>query len=128
MFAEEILKVILGNVETVAKAKTILGDPIELGDKTVIPVCKVGVGFGAGGSDSKAEKGGENSSGGGGGGFSVEPVAFLVIVGDDINLLPIKPDRVGSFAKAIPMTIDKISEMAEKAIKAKKAKKDEEEE
>jgi len=127
MFAEDLLKVILSNVETVAKAKTILGDPIELGDKTVIPVCKVGVGFGAGGSDAKKENS-DMASGGGGGGFSVEPVAFLVIQGDEVNLLPIKPNMIGSFAQAIPLTIDKISEMAEKAIKAKSGKKEKEEE
>ena len=127
MLVEEILKVILSNVESVAKAKTILGDPIELGDKTVIPVCKVGVGFGAGGSDAKGEKS-DAASGGGGGGFSVEPVAFLVVQGDEVNLLPIKPDRVGSFTKAIPMTIDKISEIAERAIKAKGRKNEVDEE
>jgi uncharacterized spore protein YtfJ len=127
MFAEDLLKVILSNVESVAKAKTILGDPIELGDKTVIPVCKVGVGFGAGGSDVKGDKN-DVASGGGGGGFSVEPVAFLVLQGDEVNLLPIKQNMVGSFASAIPLTIDKISEMAEKAIKAKSCKKEKEEE
>ncbi len=126
MFAEDLLKVILSNVETVAKAKTILGEPIELGEKTVIPVCKVGVGFGAGGSDVKSHKN-DATSGGGGGGFSIQPVAFLVIQGEEVNLLPIKPNMVGSFAQAIPLTIDKISEMAEKAIKAKSGKKEKEE-
>lgn len=127
MFAEDLLKVILSNVESVAKAKTILGDPIELADKTVIPVCKVGVGFGAGGSDVKSDKT-DTASGGGGGGFNIEPIAFLVIQGEEVNLLPIKQSMVGSFTKAIPLTIDKISEMAEKAIKAKSCKKEEKEE
>ena len=126
MFAEDILKVILDKVEVVAKAKTIIGDSIEFGDNTVVPICKVGVGFGAGGSESGGNDKG-NFGGGGGGGFSVEPVAFLVIHGEDVKLLPIKPDRVGSFAKAIPMTVEKIGEMAEKAMSAKKKGKEKEE-
>ncbi|RKZ31931.1 sporulation protein [bacterium] len=125
MFAEDILKVILDKVEVVAKAKTIIGDPIEFGGNTIVPVCKIGVGFGAGGNEGSGEKRADKG-GGGGGGFSVEPIAFLVVHGEEVNLLPIKPDRVGSFAKAIPMTVEKITEMAERAISAKKSKKEEE--
>ena len=127
MFAEEILSVILDKVEVVAKAKTILGDPIQMGNNSVVPVCKVGVGFGAGGSEAEGGKAG-GISGGGGGGFSIEPIAFLVIQEDEVQLLPIKPDRVGSFAKAIPMTVEKIGEMAERAMSAKKKAKKEPEE
>ncbi|MCK5832580.1 sporulation protein [bacterium] len=121
MFAEEVLKVILQNVETVAKAKTIIGDPIELGGKTVVPICKVSVGFGAGGSEAKNEKN-NNIGGGGGGGFTVEPIAFLVINDKEVNLLPVKPDKIGNFAKTIPLTVEKIGEMAEKAMAAKQKK------
>lgn len=125
MFAEDILKVILDKVETVAKAQTIIGDPIAFGDNTVVPICKVGVGFGAGGNQMEADKS-DNSSGGGGGGFSIEPIAFLVVTDGEVSLLPIKPDRIGSFAKAIPMTVEKIGEMAEKAMNKKKEKGEEE--
>jgi len=119
MFTEDILKVILEEVEAVAKVKTIVGDPIQLGDNMVVPVCKVGVGFGAGGNEGTSDKGGQ-TSGGGGGGFTIEPIAFLVIEDKEVKLLPIKPDRIGSFAKAIPLTVEKIGEMAEKAMTAKK--------
>lgn len=124
MFAEDILKVILDKVEVVAKAQTIIGEPVVFGENSVVPVCKIGVGFGSGGSEARGEKS-NNSGGGGGGGFSVEPIAFLVIHGDEVKLLPIKPDRVGSFAKAIPMTVEKIGEMAEKAMASKKKQKEE---
>jgi len=124
MLAEEVLQVILKNVETVAKAKTIIGDPIELGGNTVVPICKVSVGFGAGGSEMKGDKG-ENSGGGGGGGFTVEPIAFLVIHDNEVNLLPVKPDKIGNFAKAIPLTVEKLGEIAGKAMNAKQKKNEE---
>ncbi|HHS51003.1 MAG TPA: sporulation protein [candidate division Zixibacteria bacterium] len=121
MIAEDVLKVILQNVEAVAKAKTIVGDPIELAGNIIVPICKVGVGFGAGGGEDKGDKA-ASVGGGGGGGFSVEPIAFLVIHGDEVKLLPVKPDKIGNFAKAIPLTVEKIGEMAEKAMCAKQNK------
>jgi uncharacterized spore protein YtfJ len=122
MLAEEILNVILDKVEKVAKVKTILGDPIQLGDVTVIPVCKVGVGFGAGGGENTTDKG-PAKGGGGGGGFSIEPIAFLAVKGGEVSLLPVKPDRIGSLAKAIPLTAEKVMEVLSKS-KEKSAEKE----
>ena len=122
MKADEVLSVILDKIESVAKAKTILADPIQMGETTVVPICKIGVGFGAGGSgdgDSKVPASG-------GGGFSIEPIAFLTVTGESVQLLPIKPDRMGSFAKAIPMAIEKMGDVVERSMNASKKKKEEE--
>lgn len=50
-----------------------MGDPIDLGDKIVIPVTRFGLAFGAG---SGKRKEGDGSGAGGGGG--IEPMALLV--------------------------------------------------
>ncbi|MFP4498895.1 MAG: GerW family sporulation protein [Vulcanimicrobiota bacterium] len=43
------------------------------------------MGFGVGGSG----KGAENTGSGGGGGLKVEPIAFLVAAGNEVNLLSV---------------------------------------
>lgn len=50
--------------------KGVLGEPLEIGDKTVIPVFRYGCGFGAGQG---------SSGGGGGGGFGIDPIAVIII-------------------------------------------------
>ena len=51
-----------------------MGDPIDFGDKLVIPVTRFGFGFGAGAGNSK-DGGGEGAGGGGG----IEPVALIIL-------------------------------------------------
>ena len=52
-----------------------IGTPVDLGDKAVIPVARFGFGFGAGGGTS-ADK---SSAEGGGAGGGIEPVALIIV-------------------------------------------------
>lgn len=73
MSTEEILKKTTESLSELISAKKIMGDPIDLGDKIVIPVTKLGLAFGAGSGNGKD---GDRSGAGGGGG--IEPLALLV--------------------------------------------------
>ncbi|MBN2334782.1 sporulation protein [Candidatus Bathyarchaeota archaeon] len=60
---------------------TVVGDPIDLGDKKVIPIVKLSFGSGGGGGEGKALEEDESAEGGGGGfavGGTVEPVALII--------------------------------------------------
>jgi uncharacterized spore protein YtfJ len=68
---DELLKAI--------STKNIISEPIEIGDKVIITITKVGLGFGAGAGEGKAAERGTGSGGGAGGAAGVSPVAVLVI-------------------------------------------------
>jgi uncharacterized spore protein YtfJ len=125
--AKEILDNILGHVEHLATTKTIIGEPMTVGDKTIIPVMKVSLGFGAGGIDGTGQGKGDNAisgsgtGGGGGGGICITPAGFIFIEGDKITLHGTKPKVFETIFESIPGIIEKISEL-----KGKKESKKEE--
>jgi uncharacterized spore protein YtfJ len=123
--AEQILKTILDEVKTIAKTETIIGEPITIANNTIIPVCKVCIGFGGGGGEGQMqEKKGGGAGGGGGGGVKIDPAAFIVIKGEEVNVLGVKPGKLESLFESVPGIIEKIREARE----AKKGKKEKEEE
>ena len=106
MAIEKLAETLLEKLRFITQAETVIGKPIQAGESTVVPVSRVSVGFGFGGHQSKGDT---SASGGGrgaaddlrvglylrsasGGGASVEPVAFLVIKGDDVRIMPISKD------------------------------------
>lgn len=119
--AEAIIKTLMDEIKTITKTETILGDPITVGNNTIIPVCRIMVGFGAGGGEGEMKEKRGGSGGGGGGGLRVEPAAFIVVKGDQVSIMGTKPSKLEGLVEAVPGIIEKIQ-------KAKKAKKEEEKE
>ena len=97
----------IAKIRELISVNSVVGDPITTPDGvTIIPVSKVSVGFGGGGSDfvSKNANKQENPFGGGaGGGVKVDPIAFLVVSNGNVRLLPV--------AAAASTTADRIVEM-----------------
>ena len=106
----------LSKVKDMISVNDVVGTPITTPEGvTIIPISKVSVGFGGGGSDfvSKNVNKQENPFGGGvGGGVNVTPVAFISIKGDSVRMLPVAApanttaDRV---VELVPDVLDKIS-------------------
>ena len=69
---ENLIKTTLGEIEKVLSTKTVVGEPITVEDKTLIPLISIGFGFGAGGGEAKGEakQKGEGAGGGTGGGVA----------------------------------------------------------
>ncbi|OGC81081.1 MAG: hypothetical protein A2W07_03515 [candidate division Zixibacteria bacterium RBG_16_43_9] len=118
--AQELIKSILEELKAIAKTETIVGEPITIGDKTIVPVCKITLGFGAGGGTGGAKDKGEGAGSGGGGGVAIFPAAFIVIKGDEVSVLGVKPGKWEYILEAIPGIIEKFRE-------GKKGKKEKEE-
>lgn len=110
----EILEGVVGQLKEMARSESIIGEPITVGDKTVIPVVKLNVGFGAGGGQGEDEKKRAGYGGGGGGGASVEPFAFIIMDADGISLLPAKKAGWEGVIESIPGIAKKISKMKDK--------------
>lgn len=117
------------SIRDMIDVNTIVGDPVETPDGTVIiPISKVGLGFGVGGSDHSAHKIPADKQamfgGGAGGGVSITPVAFMVVGKGQIRLMPVNPNTTiyDRILDMVPTAIDKLVEMKD-SIKAKKEEK-----
>ena len=73
----ETIRQALNEVRSMADSQTIIGDPISVGETTLIPVSKVSIGVGIGGGTYGKET--SNNAGAGGTGITVSPVAFIVV-------------------------------------------------
>ena len=113
MQPQDLIDNLIKNVQQIAKTETIIGEPLEVGTSTVIPVIRLNLGFGAGsgegeGTDPKTGSG-KGTGGGGGGGIKIEPAAFIVAKGDDLSIMA-APDRRGALAELfehVPGLIEK---------------------
>lgn len=112
---EGLMKTAMESLKEMVDVNTILGDPVETPDGSVIvPVSRVSVGFAAGGTEFDVENGDGNFpfGGGSGAGISLQPVAFLVVGQGQIRLLPIDKnafyDRLLDIA---PEVVDRLQNM-----------------
>ena len=101
-------------IREMVDVNSVIGQPITTPDGvTIIPVSKVSVGFGGGGSDFATNKGGENPFGGGvGGGVNVTPICFLIVKDGNVRMMPVAApanttaDRI---VEMVPDTLDKLT-------------------
>ena len=97
----DILKGVVGELKEVANSETVIGDPVTVGNRTVIPVMKISFGFGAGGGQGE-DKGKAGFGGGGGGGAKIEPAAFIIMDEKGISLLPAAKGKWDTLIDTIP--------------------------
>ena len=101
-------------IKEMVDVNSVIGEPISTPDGvTIIPVSKVSVGFGGGGSDFVNKSGGENPFGGGvGGGVKVTLICFLIVKDGNVRMMPVAQpanttaDRI---VEMVPDTIDKLT-------------------
>lgn len=105
---ENIVKTTLSQIEKVLNSKTVVGEPILVGDTTLIPLLSVGFGFGAGGGGKTDDSAHPGSGTGGAGGM--KPIAIIVIDKDGVRIEPIK----SSVAAAIEKLGEKVPDVMEK--------------
>ena len=103
----------ISKIREMVDVNNVIGEPIVVGDVTIIPVSKVSVGFGGGGSDYVKNAGsGEPFGGGVGGGVKVNPICFLIVKDGNVRMMPVAApasttaDRI---VEMVPDTLDKIA-------------------
>lgn len=107
---------------------TIIGDPVETPDGSVIlTVSKVGFGFAAGGSEFVLDGGGGGGSskeqgqgqkqhpfgGGSGGGVSITPIAFLIVNSGGVKMLHLDESThlLEKILDLAPQAVEKVQQM-----------------
>ena len=108
-----MLESTIQKIREMLDVNTVVGTPIETQDGvTIIPVSKISVGFGGGGSEFANKTGAEPFGGGVGGGVKVSPVCFLVVKDGNVRMLSV-PTPANStterIVEMIPDTLDKIT-------------------
>ncbi|CAG7611981.1 putative spore protein YtfJ [Paenibacillus solanacearum] len=122
-----LMKTAMENIKEMVDVNTIVGDPVETPDGSVImPISKVGFGFAAGGSEFVSEDHPANSrndamnahvqmpfGGGSGGGVSITPIAFLVVGKHGVKIVPLdnQTHLLERLIDSAPQVVDKIQSM-----------------
>ena len=106
----------IAKIREMVNVNSVVGEPITTPDGvTIIPISKVSIGLGGGGSDfvSKNVNHHENPFGGGvGAGVKIDPVAFLIVKDGSVRMLPVATpanttaDRI---VEMVPDTLDKLA-------------------
>ncbi|WP_053957361.1 GerW family sporulation protein [Inediibacterium massiliense] len=139
---EALMKTTMESLKDMVDVNTIVGDPVESPDGTVIiPISRVSFGFASGGGEYTKNNSsqGNNSdeednkklpfAGGTGAGVSVQPVAFMVVGNGEMKLLPVdqNANMVDNVINFIPKLLDKVQGMSSKKSKSKIQKNTQEE-
>ena len=101
----------MSKIRDMIDVNTVVGDPITTpGGVTIIPVTKVSIGYGGGGSDFAMKNMPANRDnpfgGGAGAGIKITPVAFLVIRGENVRMLPVAEPASTSVDRLIELLPD----------------------
>lgn len=102
---------LLGNLERFLKTETVIGEPIVIGETTLIPIISVSFGCGTGGGTGDDNTKGMGGSGSGAGmGARITPNAVLVIKNDEVTMLPVKSkSNLDSLVKMVPEIVKKFN-------------------
>ena len=113
---QEVVQSTLAQIRNMIDANTVIGTPVETkSGTTIIPISKISIGLGGGGSDfvSKNVNRQENPFGGGvGAGAKVTPVAFLIIKDGTVRMLPVATPAnttTDRLVEMIPETLERIT-------------------
>ena len=135
---EGLMTTAMNSIQDMIDVNTIIGEPIETSNNIVIiPISKVSFGFAAGGSEFKGETVDEYRKrekeeevqyrlpfgGGAGAGVTINPIAFLVIQGENVKLMPVNySSSIDKLLDYSPDLLDKTNNMINKCMQKTKDK------
>ena len=91
-----LLKEAVGNVKSVLDVNRVIGEPINTGAATILPITKMTIGFASGGGEveGKSIKNKELPVGCVGGGANIFPIGFLIITPTSVKYLKTEETEV----------------------------------
>ena len=101
----EVVNSMMQGMESFLSSKTVVGEPTQAGDTTIIPLVDVTFGVGAGASSQEKKSGGAGGMTG-----KMSPSAVLVIKNGQVRLVNIKnQDTVTKIIDMVPGLIDRFT-------------------
>jgi|GEM_PF-1720548 len=95
-FVDEI-NALVGQIQRVLAANAVLGQPLEIRNRTIVPIVSLVFGFGSGSGGMPAK---ESGVGGGGGGW-LSPESLLIVTEDKVEVVAAKTGFVSEVIKAL---------------------------
>ena len=119
---ERLMGTSMESIREMVDVNTVVGDPVQTQDgSTIIPISKVSFGFVAGGGeyDCKSvplplDESGQPLpfAGGTGAGVTVSPVAFLMVSGEQVRLLPaVNSTPIDRLVEMIPQIVKDVKDL-----------------
>ena len=103
---QESLDTLFAKVDDLVSTKTVVGDAIQIGDLTLLPLIDVSVGVGLGVGDENHQKNGAA----GGMGAKIMPTAVLAIQNGSVQMINIKnQDAVSKLIDMAPGVVNKLN-------------------
>lgn len=100
---------VISKITSTLNTKTVIGDPMTLGEVTLIPVMNVSFGFGGGSGDGKSGGNDHGSGGGAGGGARMTVSGLVVVKGSEVSFLP--TGKSAGKASSIERILDSLPEV-----------------
>jgi uncharacterized spore protein YtfJ len=100
-----------------ANVKRVFGEPVVVGNKTVIPVARIGYGFGAGGGTGPTRPNAEGEAkpvgegGGGGGGMGAVPIGVVEITPEHTKFIRFDSRKKIAAAVGLGLALGKLLTM-----------------
>ncbi len=99
--SDTVFNTLFESLEKFIRTETVVGEPFQVGNITMVPIISVSFGVGGGEGSGKDNKGNDGSGGGGGVGCKISPNAILVIQNDALSVVPLT--NRGSLEKIVEM-------------------------
>jgi uncharacterized spore protein YtfJ len=100
---------IFEKLQNFMKTETVVGEPIQVGELTIVPFIEINFGLGTGGG-SGADKEAKGDGGGLGSGGKISVSSVLVINGDHVEMMPIKKSSsLDKLIEMVPGIVDKVN-------------------
>jgi len=135
---QSILNLLTQNLKVLTETQRVVGDPIEVGSVTIIPLVMIQFGYGGGGGGGAGTNSsslrlmpvgrGSGAGEGGGAGGNLQPIGLLVIDKDEVRVftLPVsgpygtldKPAPGGRVLELVPDLIAKLKDAVDKKKKS----------
>lgn len=114
MPSNEMLESVVSLLEKNLTTQSVIGEAVQVGDITLIPVMDLTFGFGGGGGEGKTNDN-MGSGGGAGGAARLAPKAVVVIQGGDVKVMPFaRGGTIEKILESVPGLIEKIQTKVEK--------------
>ena len=106
----DIVRQLLDGMHAISKTETIIGEPLQAGDATLLPIHRVKIGFAAGTAKGKGRgsaRQGQSGGGGAGGTVQLDPVAVIAVGADGTpRILAVDGDAEGGMQRLLEQAPD----------------------
>lgn len=102
---------LFSDLQNFVKTDSVIGSPVTVGDKTLVPVMSVTLGYGSTGMAKKQQSDSTNASNGVGLGAKISTNAVVVIDKDSVSMLPVnEKNNMGQLMDKLPQALTSLGQ------------------